>query len=129
MRTYKELSAFELFLNDKRCLINGSTIKQKTMSLEYIVHGVIVGNRESLEKISQEWNDLSSSNKIDILTESSFDKDDNLRFYGQMRNCIGVAAAIDKFLTDDVKCYRLWGTLDGCCELYTDDFGHKFFNN
>lgn len=46
-----------------------------------------------------------------------------------MRNCIGVAAAIDKFLTDDVKCYRLWGTLDGCCELYTDDFGHKFFNN
>ena len=96
------------------------------MSMEFIVRGVVVGNRKSLEKISDGWKNLNNS--LDIWAKSSIDENGNLRFIGQMTNNIGVAAAIDKFLTDDVKCYRLWGTIDGCCELYTDDIEHKFFN-
>lgn len=96
------------------------------MSIEFIVRGVVVGNRKSLKKISDGWEELNNS--LDIWATSSIDEDGNLRFFGQMTNNIGVAAAIDKLLTDDVKCYRLWGTLDGCCELYTDDIEHKFFN-
>jgi TPR repeat protein len=101
------------------------------MSVVYDVEGIVIGNRAKLEKIAEQYLNDPEAKEMNYSLEAKIDKEGRLMFTGQGvgRNMTApeVEKIIDKYLDDDVECYKLWGSTDGCWDQYTNDTKGKYY--
>ena len=101
------------------------------MSVVYDVEGIVIGDRAKLEKIAEQYLNDPEAKEMNYSLEAKINDEGNLVFTGQGvgRNMTApeVERIIDKYLDDDVECYKLWGSTDGCWDQYTNDTEGKYY--
>ena len=101
------------------------------MSVVYDVEGIVIGDRAKLEKIAEQYLNDPEAKEMNYSLEAKINDEGNLVFTGQGvgRNMTApeVEKIIDKYLDDDVECYKLWGSTDGCWDQYTNDTEGKYY--
>lgn len=101
------------------------------MSVVYDVEGIVIGDRAKLETIAEQYLNDPEAKEMNYSLEAKINDEGNLVFTGQGvgRNMTApeVEKIIDKYLDDDVECYKLWGSTDGCWDQFTNDTEGKYY--
>ena len=101
------------------------------MSIVFDAEGIVIGERAKLEQIAQQYLNDQEAKEMNYSLEAKINEDGNLEFKAQVvgRNfhTPDVENVIERYLDNEVECYKLWGTTDGCWEQYTNDTEGRFY--
>ena len=101
------------------------------MSVVYEVEGIVIGERAKLETIAEQYLNDAESKENGYTLEAKINEEGNLEFkaqgVGRHWEVPELENIINKYLDDDVECYKLWGTTDGCWNQYTNDTEGRFY--
>ena len=103
------------------------------MSIVYDVEGIVIGERAKLEQIAERYLNDQEAKEKNYSLEAKINEDGNLEFkaqgVGRDFQAPDVENVIERYLDDNMEYYKLWGTTDGCWDLYTNDFNGRFYKD
>lgn len=101
------------------------------MSVVFDVEGIVIGDRAKLEQIAERYLNDQEAKDMNYSLEAKINEDGNLEFtaqgVGRQFQTPDVENVIERYLDNDVECYKLWGCTDGCWDQYTNDTEGRFY--
>ena len=101
------------------------------MSVVFDVEGIVIGDRAKLEQIAERYLNDQEAKEMNYSLEAKINEDGNLEFtaqgVGRQFQTPDVENVIERYLDNEVECYKLWGCTDGCWDQYTNDTEGRFY--
>lgn len=101
------------------------------MSVVFDVEGIVIGERAKLEQIAQQYLNDQEAKEMNYSLEAKINEEGNLEFkaqgVGRNFHTPDVENVIERYLDNEVECYKLWGTTDGTWVQYTNDTEGRFY--
>ena len=101
------------------------------MSVVFDVEGIVIGDRAKLEQIAERYLNDQEAKEMNYYLEAKINEDGNLEFtaqgVGRQFQTPDVENVIERYLDNEVECYKLWGCTDGCWDQYTNDTEGRFY--
>ena len=101
------------------------------MSIVFDAEGIVIGERAKLEQIAQQYLNDQEAKEMNYSLEAKINEDGNLEFkaqgVGRNFHTPDVENVIERYLDNEVECYKLWGTTDGTWVQYTNDTEGRFY--
>ncbi len=101
------------------------------MSVVFDAEGIVIGERAKLEQIAERYLNDQEAKEMNYSLEAKINEDGNLEFtaqgVGRQFQTPDVENVIERYLDNEVECYKLWGCTDGCWDQYTNDTEGRFY--